>query len=307
MGRRIEIMCMDRACQLRREKTRLLHYFSYHRRHDLFPLFSALLIFTVRCLCLLDTTTSRKKSETESVASESNVSSTTYGKDGSASGSGVECQPTGIYTVPDSSECNAYYQCDKGVRTKLNCPERQSFDADKHQCLDYERVACGARAVNLADKNQCMCREKEVFVRNIPKRILGVGKRDGIHPDTERDCRFYYQCVGQNKMREAKCPADQKFSSYIGKCASASYAPMPCGTYIPGSASIACKFYLSFYSNLLPSFSSSSSQYWLTHLHRFIHDFLHQFSFLIANSLVRFFSTLILCDTCYCSSCLDQI
>jgi len=69
-----------------------------------------------------------------------------------------------------------------------------------------------------------------------------VNKRDGIHPDTERDCRFYYQCVGQNKMREAKCPGDQKFSSYTGKCGPASSAPIPCGTYIPGSANIPCKF-----------------------------------------------------------------
>jgi len=53
------------------------------------------------------------------------------------------------------NECNAYYQCDRGIRTRLNCPERELYDANKHQCLDYERVACGSRAVNLADKNQC--------------------------------------------------------------------------------------------------------------------------------------------------------
>lgn len=83
--------------------------------------------------------------------------SPTHGKGSSSAGNapGIECQPTGIYTVADPAECNAYYQCDKGLRTRLNCPERQLFDADKHQCMEYERVSCGTRAMNLADKNQC--------------------------------------------------------------------------------------------------------------------------------------------------------
>lgn len=42
-------------------------------------------------------------------------------------------------------------------------------------------------------------------------------------------------------MREAKCPADQKFSSYTGKCGPSSSAPAPCGTYVPGGASISSK------------------------------------------------------------------
>jgi hypothetical protein len=67
---------------------------------------------------------------------------------------------------------------------------------------------------------------------------IGISKRDGIHPDTERDCHFYYQCVAQNKMREAKCPGDQKFSSYTGRCGPASNAPMPCGSYVSGTAAI---------------------------------------------------------------------
>jgi len=85
------------------------------------------------------------------------VLSPTHGKGSNSAGSapGIECQPTGIYTVADPAECNAYYQCDKGLRTRLNCPERQLFDADKHQCMEYERVSCGTRAMNLADKNQC--------------------------------------------------------------------------------------------------------------------------------------------------------
>ncbi|CAF1149816.1 unnamed protein product [Rotaria sordida] len=169
------------------------------------------------------TTTSRKKSDTDSVLSEPSIGSilpSTHGKDSSGGLSIIECQPTGIYTTADPLECNAYYQCDKGIRTRLNCPERQLFDADKRQCMEYERVFCGSRAANLADKNQC------------------INKRDGIHPDTERDCHFYYQCVAQNKMREAKCPGDQKFSSYTGKCGPGNNAPMPCGTYIPGSAII---------------------------------------------------------------------
>jgi hypothetical protein len=43
-------------------------------------------------------------------------------------------------------------------------------------------------------------------------------------------------------MREAKCSGDQKFSSYTGKCGPASNVPMPCGTYIPGTAVTQCMF-----------------------------------------------------------------
>ncbi len=155
-------------------------------------------------------------------------------------------------------ECNAYYQCDKGIRTRLNCPERQLFDADKRQCLEYERVFCGTRAANLADKNQC------------------INKRDGVHPDTERDCRFYYQCVSQNKMREAKCPGDQKFSSLIGKCGSPNNVPLPCGAYIPGSATIQCmfKFKISLTKYYFIYFYRSS-KYWIYDLICFNNDFLH--------------------------------
>ncbi|CAF3908763.1 unnamed protein product [Rotaria sp. Silwood2] len=178
------------------------------------------------------TTTSRKKSDTESALSESNAASaisSTNGKDNSGSSPAIECQPTGIYSIPDPSECNAYYLCDKGTRTKLNCPERKLFDIEKRECNEYERVSCGTRSVSLVDKNQC------------------VNKRDGIHPDTERDCHFYYQCVSQNKMREAKCPGDQKFSSYTGRCGPAGNAPIPCGTFVPGNT--AMKMILNFSPN----------------------------------------------------------
>ena len=87
----------------------------------------------------------------------------THGKDSSNAGSasGIECQPTGIYMVADPTECNAFHQCDKGIRTRLNCPERQLFDAEKRQCMEYERVFCGARSASLADKNQCKFRKDE--------------------------------------------------------------------------------------------------------------------------------------------------
>lgn len=88
---------------------------------------------------------------TEPVTSDPGVVQLTQGKDSS----GIECQPTGIYTIADLNDCNAYYQCNRGIRTRLNCPKQELFDANKHQCLDYERVTCGSRSANLADKNQC--------------------------------------------------------------------------------------------------------------------------------------------------------
>lgn len=82
----------------------------------------------------------------------------THAKDSSSGGAAtgsIECQPTGIYTVADPVDCNAYFQCDKGTRTRLNCPERQLFDIEKRLCNEYERVNCGSRITNPADKNQC--------------------------------------------------------------------------------------------------------------------------------------------------------
>ena len=69
--------------------------------------------------------------------------------------SAIQCQPTGIYAVADPNECNAYYQCEKGVRSRMTCPERQLFDLEKRECNEYERVFCGTRNLNAADKNQC--------------------------------------------------------------------------------------------------------------------------------------------------------
>jgi hypothetical protein len=45
-------------------------------------------------------------------------------------------------------------------------------------------------------------------------------------------------------MREAKCSGDQKFSTYTGRCGPPNTAPIPCGSYIPGStATKSMKFY----------------------------------------------------------------
>ena len=52
-------------------------------------------------------------------------------KDNNGNRPEIQCQPTGIYTIADPNDCNAYYQCDSGTRTRLNCPERQLFDIEK--------------------------------------------------------------------------------------------------------------------------------------------------------------------------------
>ncbi|UJR37385.1 hypothetical protein I4U23_030091 [Adineta vaga] len=163
-----------------------------------------------------DTTTSYKKSNSDPDSSNSNAPSAVSSTDGKDGGSvAIECQPTGIYSVPDPAECDAYYQCDKGIRSRVICPEKTFFDTEKRLCVEFERVFCGTRAINAANKNQC------------------TNKRDGIHPDTERDCHYYFQCYQQNKLREAKCAGDLKFNSYTGRCGPASNAPMPCGSYVP--------------------------------------------------------------------------
>lgn len=106
----------------------------------------------------VDTTTSHKKSHTDSPLPDLNPASIaleTNGKDSNVDSSAVQCQPTGIYSVADPSDCNAYYQCEKGARTRMTCPERQLFDVDKRECNEYERVFCGTRNIHPSDKNQC--------------------------------------------------------------------------------------------------------------------------------------------------------
>lgn len=104
--------------------------------------------------------------ETES--SKASVVPSTHGKDssGTAAAIAIECQATGIYTVADPNECHTYYQCDRGVRTKLTCPEKHLYDTEKNQCMEYERVFCGTRTVNLAEKNQCKLFEKKYRATN---------------------------------------------------------------------------------------------------------------------------------------------
>lgn len=105
---------------------------------------------------LIDTTTSRKKSDVEAALSDSNTASSTNGKDNSENSANVDCQPTGIYTVADPAECNFYYQCDKGIRTRHQCSDQKLFDVEKRECNDYERVFCGTRIIN-STHNMCKC------------------------------------------------------------------------------------------------------------------------------------------------------
>lgn len=59
----------------------------------------------------------------------------------------------------------------------------------------------------------------------------GASKRDGIYPDIERACRIFYQCVSQQKVREATCPSSLKFNSLTGRCDTSANIMAPCGTY----------------------------------------------------------------------------
>ncbi|CAF1042460.1 unnamed protein product [Adineta steineri] len=187
-----------------------------------------------------NTTTSRKTSDTNSVSSNRKIVSTISivdGKDENKGSPAIECQPTGIYSLADPNECNNYYQCDKGIRTKITCPDNTLYDTEKYECKESERVNCGARSLSLSNKNQC----KNFFLfihikRDSNHTTVGIGKRDGIYPDIERDCHFYFQCVTQKKTREAKCADDQKFSSYTTKCGPTGNAPAPCGSFIAGNS-----------------------------------------------------------------------
>lgn len=66
--------------------------------------------------------------------------------------------------------------------------------------------------------------------------IKGASKRDGIYPDLERSCRVFFQCVNQQKTREATCPNQLKFNSLSGRCDQPANILAPCGTYTTGSA-----------------------------------------------------------------------
>jgi hypothetical protein len=64
---------------------------------------------------------------------------------------------------------------------------------------------------------------------------LGASKRDGIYPDLERMCRVFYQCISQQKVREANCPGALKFNSLTGRCDNPANIMSPCGTYSASS------------------------------------------------------------------------
>lgn len=59
----------------------------------------------------------------------------------------------------------------------------------------------------------------------------GSGRRDGIYPDIERTCKVFYQCINQQKVREANCPNAFKFNSATGRCDNPANIVPPCGTY----------------------------------------------------------------------------
>ena len=47
----------------------------------------------------------------------------------------------------------------------------------------------------------------------------------------ERNCKVFYQCLNQQKVREANCPNQLKFNSLTGRCDSPNNIIAPCGTY----------------------------------------------------------------------------
>jgi hypothetical protein len=109
--------------------------------------------------------------------------------------------------------------CNNGKESKMSCPDKQLFNTDTTQCEDFQQVFCGTRPVNMADRNQC------------------ASKRDGIYPDLERSCRVFYQCINQQKVREANCPNSLRFNSITGRCDISSNILAPCGTYSTSKAS----------------------------------------------------------------------
>lgn len=153
----------------------------------------------------------------------------------SASGPASLCQPFGSYFIPDNSNCAAYFMCNNGKESKMNCGEKQLFNADTSQCEEFQQVFCGSRPVNLADRNQCNRNSYFLVVYQtiylIIRFELGQGKRDGIYPDIERTCKVFYQCINQQKVREANCPSTFKFNSLSGRCDNPANIAPPCGTY----------------------------------------------------------------------------
>ncbi len=65
------------------------------------------------------------------------------------------CSAPGTYFLEDSSSCSSYYLCNNGKETKMACQEKTLFSSETSRCEAFETVFCGARPVNLADKNQC--------------------------------------------------------------------------------------------------------------------------------------------------------
>lgn len=130
---------------------------------------------------------------------------------------GVSCSSFGSYYVPDMSNCADYYMCNNGKESKMSCVDKQLFNADTNQCEEFQQVFCGSRAINQAERNLC------------------ASKRDGIYPDLERACKVFYQCLNQQKSREASCPPTLKFNSVSSRCDNPVKIVAPCGTFASNS------------------------------------------------------------------------
>lgn len=155
------------------------------------------------------------------------------------------CQSFGSYFIPDNSNCASYYMCNNGKETKMSCTDKQLFNAETSQCEEFQQVFCGSRPVNLADRNQCKLTlfflfKSEATLAKLDLLISfkGSSKRDGIYPDIERGCKIFYQCINQQKVREASCPSTFKFNSLSGRCDNPVNIVPPCGTYGASSATL---------------------------------------------------------------------
>ena len=47
----------------------------------------------------------------------------------------------------------------------------------------------------------------------------------------ERNCRVFFQCINQQKIREATCPNNLKFNGVTGRCDNPNNIIAPCGSH----------------------------------------------------------------------------
>ncbi|CAF3805804.1 unnamed protein product [Rotaria sp. Silwood1] len=126
---------------------------------------------------------------------------------------------------PDQYNCQSYFTCKDNLITRIQCPDKHLFDEYLRSCNDYRKVFCGNRPTDQSGNDPCL------------------GQPNGWYADYGNQCRSYYLCTEQRKIKMDECPIGSKWNPQRLRCDDPRYIAAPCGYRRNNSGSLLSMYF----------------------------------------------------------------